>query len=142
MGNYTQLKIKLKFRKDTPQNVVDLFNRVIANNDLGLGDKCVLFDSDDVFKPEIDHQFFTCDRWYMLLTGGNGSDLEDNKFYKDGEYWALFLHTEFKNYDSELKYFLDWITLYVVGRKLKQHIGWCLPDWMNDRTEIFIKRNS
>jgi hypothetical protein len=56
MGHYTELKFKAKLKQDTPEDVVNILKRVINERDLG--HEKVLFKSEDVFKPELDHPFF------------------------------------------------------------------------------------
>jgi hypothetical protein len=138
MGSYTELQCKIKLRKDTPENIIYLLKRVIINGDLG-HDKS-LFKTEDVFKPELNHKFFECDRWYMLFLSTNWSDIQGGKFYQQGGYWVIDLHTEFKNYDSEIDNFIDWITPFIVGRKKKQYVGWSKHEAMNQRDNIYIER--
>jgi hypothetical protein len=140
MGHYTELQCKIKLRKDTPDNVVSILKRVLIERDLG-HDK-VLFDTKDVFKPELDHDFFKCERWYMLFLSTNWGDIQGGKMYQEKEYWVVYLHTEFKNYDSEIDKFIDWITPFIVGRKKKQYVGWWQSENMDNRINIYIKREA
>ena len=77
MGHYTELQCKIKLRKDTPENVVNILKRVLIERDLG-HDKA-LFHSDDVFKPELEHEFFKCERWYMLFLSTNFGNIQGGK---------------------------------------------------------------
>jgi hypothetical protein len=138
MGHYTTLVFKAKLKKDTPEQVIQLLERVLIQKDLGLGDK-TMFSFEDVFKLEIPHLFFQCERWYMLLTATNWDDkMQGGSFYKKGDYWALDLHTEFKNYDNEIDHFIDWVTPYVVGRKRKQYLGWWQSEGCEYKINIYI----
>lgn len=138
MGHYTELQCKIKLRKDTPDNVVSILKRVLVERDLG-HDK-VLFDTKDVFKPELDHDFFKCERWYMLFLSTNWGDIQGGKMYQEKGHWVVDLHTEFKNYDNEIDKFIDWITPFVVGRKKKQYVGWWQSESMDSRINIYIER--
>ena len=54
MGTYTELHLKLKLKKDIPIEIEHLFEKVVNNRDLEING---LFSSQDVFIPNIDHQF-------------------------------------------------------------------------------------
>ena len=138
MGHYTELKVKLKLKKNTPESVINILKRVLIERDLG-HDK-TLFNTEDVFKPELEHEFFKTERWYMLFLSTNWGDIQGGKFYEENGYWVIDLHTEFKNYDSEIDKFMNWISPYVVGRKKKQYVGWWQGESMNERINIYIER--
>ena len=139
MGYYTELKFKAKLKQDTPENVVNILKRVINEHDLG-HDKA-LFNSEDVFKPEIDHPFFKCERWYMLFLSTNWDDeMQGGKFYEENGRWVIDLHTEFKNYDSEIDHFFDWIKSFIVGRKKKQYVGYWRGENMDTQCNLYVER--
>jgi hypothetical protein len=138
MGHYTELKFKAKLRKDTPEDVLNLLKRVLINRDLG-HDKTT-FHSDDVFKPSLDHEFFKCERWYMLFLSTNWGDIQGGKMYQTGDYWVIDLHTEFKNYGGEIEHFFDWIKPYIVGRKKKQYVGYWRGETMDSQCNLYVER--
>jgi len=139
MGFYTELKFKAKLKKDTPDDVINLLNRVINERDLG-HDK-VFFKSEDVFKPDLDHSFFKCPRWYMLFLSTNWDpDMQGGKFYEKDGRWVLDLYSEFKNYDSEISKFLEWISPYIVGRKKKQCVGYSKGESWDYRENLYVTR--
>ena len=139
MGYYTELKFKAKLKQDTPDNVVSILKRVINERDLG-HDK-VFFKSEDVFKPEIDHPFFKCERWYMLFLSTNSDDQKQGgKFYEENGRWVLDLHTEFKNYDSEIDHFFEWIKPFIVGRKKKQYVGYYRGEYAEAQTNLYVEK--
>ena len=138
MGYYTELKFIAILRQDTPSEVVDLLDRVIRKGDFGVDS--VLFKSDDVFKPAIEHPFFKCERWYMLFTSTNWDEkMQGGLFYKRRNNWVIDLHTEFKNYDDEIDEFIDWISPYVSGRKKKQYAGYYKGETQENKMNIYIK---
>lgn len=142
MGSYTEFRFRAKLRNDTPFEVLALLSRVIIENDLGLPTGTVFFHSEDVFKPDIDHPFFKCERWEMLFLSTNWDEnMQGGKFYFDNRYWVLDIHTEFKNYDNETEKFIDWISPYVVGRKKKQYVGYEKHEMMDFRNNFYIERH-
>jgi len=123
MGYYTELRFKAKLKHDTPENVINFLKRVIKEHDLG--HVKTIFNTEDVFKPEFDHPFFKCDRWYMLFISTNwDNEMQGGMFYENNNRWVIDLHTEFKNYDNEIDLFLDWIKPFIIGRKKKQYVGY------------------
>ena len=91
MGMYTELVLHIKIKSDVPDDVSEvlefMFNH--AEND----------DLDNDIVPN--HNFFKCDRWFML---GGFSSYENNK---------VIAKSEFKNYDNEIDLFIDWIKPYL-----------------------------
>ncbi len=139
MGHYTEFSFQANLRKDTPSEVINLLNRVVNERDLG-HDK-VLFKTSDVFKPEFDHVFFKCDRWYMLFLSTNGCEGMKTTFSKVKNYYELSIHSEFKNYDDEVDYFMDWIKPFIVGRKKKQYVGYWKSESSPTEINLYINRN-
>ena len=139
MGYYTELKFDVKLKQDTPENVVNILKMVINERDLG-HDK-VLFSSEDVFKPELNNPFFKCERWYMLFLSTNFDDeMQGSRFYEENGRWIINLHTEFKNYDSEIDNFFDWIKPFIAGRKKKQYVGYYRGEDMEQQTNLYVER--
>jgi hypothetical protein len=129
MGYYTEFKFKSRLKKDTPQQVIDLLKRVIIDGDFGLGDK-VGFDFEDVFIPEIKHDFFKCERWYMIFASYydyTDKTLTIAKMFEDNGHWVIELHSDINYESNEIKYFVDWITpyLYVSDRA---EVGYWRPE--------------
>lgn len=140
MGYYTEFKFNAKINPS--QEALELLKRVIIENDLGLGDK-TMFQSADVFKPDLSHKFFKCDRWYILFTSGNWSNRGPVSTLKQaGKYWDLSIHSEFKNYDDEIDNFIDWIKPFVIGQKKKQYLGYWQGEDMDGEINIYIERRN
>ena len=127
MGHYTELRCRLKLKKDLPEEALAVLKRVCADGDLGIGE-AVIFDSDDVFKPTIDHPFFKTERWYMLLLANNFDKTKDQCSFEQNSNgnWILSIDSEYKNYDGELEKFFDWITPYLAPTRRKII---CLGQW-------------
>ncbi len=139
MGYYTELKFNVKLKQDTPEDVVNILKRVIYERDLG-HDK-VLFNTEDVFKPELNHPFFKCERWYMLFLSTNFDDeMQGGRFYEENGRWIIILHTEFKNYDNKIDNFFDWIKPFIVGRKKKQYVGYWRGEDMDAQCNLYVER--
>lgn len=139
MGYYTKLTISFSLKKDTPAPIIDLLKRVIIDKDLGV--RRQVFKRDDVFVPEVYHDFFKCQNWYMLFLSTNwDNDMKGGSMFLDGKYWRISLDTEFKNYDNETELFLEWITPFVAGRRKKQYIGWQKGESQDCRQNIYITR--
>lgn len=140
MGYYTEFKFKAKLRNDTPDEVISLLKRVLIDGDLGIGDKVVFF-HEDVFKPDIDHEFFKCTRWEALFLSKNwDEEMQGGKMYFN-KCWVIDIHTEFKNYDNEIDKFIDWISPFVAGRKKKQYVGYYRGEDLNFQVNLYINRH-
>jgi hypothetical protein len=139
MGYYTELKFDAKLKQDTPENVLNILKRVINERDLG-HDK-VLFNTKDVFKPELDHPFFKCERWYMLFLSTNwNEEMRGGKFYEEKGRWIISLHTEFKDQDNEIDNFFEWINPFIAGRKKKQYVGYYRGEEEKRQTNLYVER--
>lgn len=139
MGHYTRFNCNITLKKDTPELIIDFFKRVLIDRDLGHNK--VMFSSEDVFKPEFEHEFFKCDRWYMMLLSNNWDNtIRGSKIYFKNNYWHIGIDSEFKNYDNEIDKFIDWITPYIVGRKKKQYLGYYKPESIREQINIYINR--
>lgn len=139
MGTYTELKFRAKLKEQTPKEVVDLLNRVINEKDLGHDKQ--MFNTSDVFVPELDHEFFKCERWYMLFLSTNWDyTMQGGKFYEEKDRWVIDLHTEFKNYNDEINQFVDWISPFIAGRKKKEYLGYWQNEMSSTQVNIYIER--
>jgi len=139
MGYYTELKFKATLKENTPPEIINLLKRVIIEGDLGIGD-AVFFSSDEVFKPEFDHKFLKCERWYMMLISNDFGTTNGSKMFQQNGLWIIDLHTSFKNYDQEIDHFVNWISPYIIGHKKKKYVGWWRGEEMNYQINIYIER--
>ena len=112
MGHYTQFRFKASLKEDTPEEIIDFLKKVIIEGDLSTDQ--VIFSSKlgQPPIPNINHDFFKCPRWYMLLISNNFGCVPGGSMFQKDNQWFLDLHTEFKNYDEEVDHFMDWITPY------------------------------
>lgn len=117
MGTYTRFKCRIKLADSTPPEVITWLQHEMDFT------KKVEYHDDEVVQPFNDHEFFECQRWVNLFY--SHKDGGPVSFKKIGKTWILDLDAEFKNYDSEISKFVDWIMPYVkIGRNKKVYIGY------------------
>lgn len=102
MGMYTELNIGVNLRSDMPENIVNVL-------------KYMLNDIDKVEPP--DHPLFRTKRWHMMLVcdsyyfdGRTDSSMMIDRINHE---YRLNVRCNFKNYDDEIKLFLDFIQPYL-----------------------------
>ena len=107
MGMYTEMIFGARLKENTPKEVIDTLQYMVRGN---LGKEIQLL------LPK--HELFKCPRWDMLFRGGsayfpvfNFPTMTKDEF--DNTY-ALSTRANLKNYDNEIKLFLDWIKPYVM----------------------------
>lgn len=104
MGMYTDFCFDVIIRSNVPDHVVTILNQM---RDLD--------DSLDKILP--DHQFFRCDRWMQIGHCGSAYFPAEPRFIFEKESFSndyvLNLRCNLKNYDDEIKHFIDWIKPYV-----------------------------
>jgi len=106
MGMYTEFFFRAMVKKDLPEGVtrvLEYFGRVTDDPP-----------ADDQLP---DHPLFKCYRWSMLGHGSgilfNSSSAFTNPDWRG--FRGLSMWCEFKNYDSEIEKFIDWIGPYLAG---------------------------
>lgn len=103
MGNYTALHFNAELKTDTPTSVIDTL-------------KYMLGDTGEYPIVE-DHKFFSATRWnHMLGCDSYYFPMQTHSILKWDETakgWFLSINCNFKNYDSELELFIDWIMPYI-----------------------------
>lgn len=104
MGMYTDFCFDVIIRSDVPDNVVAILNQ--------MRDHDASFD-----KILPDHPFFRCDRWAQIGHGCSAYFPAEPRFIFEKESlsndYVLNLRCNLKNYDDEIKHFIDWIKPYV-----------------------------
>jgi hypothetical protein len=107
MGMYTELIFGAELKLETPPEVIAMLQLLVEGVPRGI-------------EPELlpEHPFFKCTRWDCLFTMGSsyfGVKAPVNKMWQD-EYnhkWIVSTRSNLKDYDGEIKKFLDWIYPYV-----------------------------
>lgn len=127
MGTYTELRCDFRIRADTPAEVIAVLEYMVGQR--------------DEFPPLPNHPLFSCERWeYMLQQFKRYLDTESLIRNHDGT-WRLNTHSEFKNYDSEIDHFFNWIAPYIVCDQ-DGPVGWqwCEDErWDREATKIYVK---
>lgn len=130
MGYYTETHFKFTLREDTPQEVLDLLEKVINNQrefyaSLLPGEselaralregEAVMMSVADTPNLPIDHQFGKCTRWDQFLSGS---------FVMKSR--RLEIDSDIKAYDGEPYKFLAWLAPYIVKKRRKKgtYLGW------------------
>ena len=104
MGMYTDFCFDVTIRSDVPDNFVAALYQ--------------MRDHDSSFDKTLpDHQFFKCDRWMQIghccsayFPAEPRFIFEKKSFSND---YVLNLRCNLKNYDDEIKHFIDWIKPYI-----------------------------
>ena len=98
MGMYTEFHFNVALRDDTPREVIDILKFMLG---------------DSTTRPQLpDHELFTTSRWrYMLRTDSCYFPAQTSSML--GEYNELSIRCNLKNYDNEIKFFVDWIIPYL-----------------------------
>lgn len=122
MGYYTQLKVRLAVKGDSP---IKDFLAAVTNPETDL---------DAIEKP--DHPFFKDERWDWVLshhgTMGYWKGAEGATF--DGK--TLVINCQLKNYDSAIEKFFDWITPHLQPDQGK--VGTKYGEDDHDRYDVYF----
>lgn len=110
MGDYTQVKLKVKLRKETPSRILDLIHYMIRPNLFGIQVK------PPTLMETAEHKLFQCERWTVMLTmRGSFEEWESPIIVKteaEGGPWFSCL-SDVKNYDREWEHFLIFLSPWV-----------------------------
>lgn len=105
MGMYTEFNIGVALKEDTPKNVIDMLKFMSGE------------DYDDYCPCIPNHPFFETYRWRMLFICDSyyfdGKTQSTFEYDNIDERWHLTVRSNLKNYDREIKKFLDWIKPYL-----------------------------
>lgn len=128
---YTALHFSAELKKDTPEMVVDVLNKMV-NGKLPFEDP----------KELPDHEFFKCDRWCFLFTMDSYYFSADThcsfRFDEIAGAWFLTVTSNIKNYDGEIQKFIDWIMPYV-AESTNDFLGYYRYEENREPTLIYKK---
>jgi hypothetical protein len=103
MGMYTELHFNSELKKDTPKEVIELLKFMV-----GEGKESGNLPDDPLFKSERWKFMLQCDSYYFDADTHSTLRLDDIS----GSYY-LCIRCNLKNYDSEIKKFIEWIKPYL-----------------------------
>lgn len=103
MGDFAELNIRFKLKKDTPKEVIDVIKYMI-----GTGEETITLP---------DHRFFLTNNWEAMLrafsddtnVGGHFSYFEKHSRFN---YWELCVRSVFRD-RNEIKLFFDWVHPFI-----------------------------
>ena len=118
MGRYTQLTMTYYLKAATPPEVLAV-HKYLLGDDGGFPDPFP--------GPLPEHPLFQCDRWDSIGRGGGeypGPFRAFTPAFREG--WEVGFSCSFKDYDDEIRHWLDWIGPWVeISRRA---IGWYASD--------------
>ena len=104
MGMYTEFVFGCMLEKGTPDDVIDVLH-------------CLIKGTNYSFPLLPKHPFFECDRWRSVALcssyyfgGQKCSEIEYDDISKS---WRISIRANLKNYDGEIKKFVDWLRPYI-----------------------------
>jgi hypothetical protein len=105
MGMYTELRVCCRLKKDTPEAVIKALQWMTDGD-------CR---NEHAWLYALDHPFFKCGRWSVIFRGGSVyfDDPTSSAMVRFRDQWHLLSVANFKNYDSEISKFVDWISPYI-----------------------------
>ena len=123
MGMYTELNIGVNLRSDTPNNIIDILRYMLG-------------DIDET--KTTDHPLFLTQRWRFMLVstsyyfdGHTDSSIERDDITHE---YKLNVRCNLKNYDGEIKLFLDFIRPYL---ETEGFLGYTRYEECDDPTLIY-----
>lgn len=130
MGMYTEFVMAAKLKKDTPKTVIDILEFMMR-------------DREDPPIDLPDHPLFQTERWGIMLCcdsayfAGDTHSMLSKRKYDFGVEYTLTIRCNLKNYDSEIEWFLDWISPYI-DSTYDGFIGYMLYEEYDDPTLIYF----
>lgn len=132
MGMYTELHFNSALHKDVPVGVFDILGVMLGEREL---------DSIPTSLPE--HPLFTTERWHWMLQSDSyyfDADTHSTLRHDWQGTWCLNIRCNVKNYDSEIEYFIDWISPYLSEYKMKgDFLGFYRYEENEQPTIIYFK---
>ena len=126
MGTYTEINVCFDLHRNTSKEIVNILHSLINGTDA------------PTILPE--HEFFKCDRWYMVACCDSYYfDCSTNSkmiFDTNSKTWKVNIRANLMNYDSEIKHFLDWLAPYI---ETNGFIGYTKYEEFEDPTLIYIE---
>jgi len=107
MGMYTEFHFNAELVKDLPKEVENILKYMIGESD-----------GEDISPPDLpNHKLFSTPRWQVMLMGDSyyfaADTISTLRYDNITNSHFLCIRCSFKNYDSEIELFLDWISPYI-----------------------------
>jgi len=126
MSLVTEIKLKIKLRKDIPKNLISWIENIITEN------------SEIKFS---NHPFFSTNRWYYIFSTYGYDGYEKPSLIKKDSYYLLSIHTDVNYENEEINTFLDFIKEYCYGRKKKVYLGYSINDNQDEKQNVYLCRD-
>ena len=129
MGMYTELNVGVAFKKDTPNNVINII-------------KYMLNEDEFVYYELPDHPLFKTARWNFMLVSDSyyfDGQTDSSLHYDDiSSQYYLNVRCNLKNYDGEIEKFMEFIQPYLDTRGF---LGYTRYEEFDDPTLIYNSRD-
>lgn len=131
MGMYTELHLNCELKEDVPDSVVAILQYMLR-------------DKPEAEIPELpDHLLFKTHRWSAMLRCDSyyfAADTHSTLRFDDiGNSYYLCIRCNLKNYDDEIKRFVDWVMPYIDGLD-GDFLGFSRYEQTETPTLIYLKR--
>lgn len=107
MGMYTEFHFNAELVKDLPKEVENILKYMIGESDV----------TDISPSDLLNHKLFSTPRWQVMLMGDSyyfaADTISTLRYDNITNSHFLCIRCSFKNYDSEIELFLDWISPYI-----------------------------
>ena len=107
MGMYTEFHFNVQLIHNLPKEVENILKYMIGESD-----------GEDISPPDLpNHKLFSTPRWQVMLMGDSyyfaADTISTLRYDNITNSHFLCIRCSFKNYDSEIELFLDWISPYI-----------------------------
>lgn len=133
MGMYTELRFVARLKPDTPPEVIELLSLMVKG------------EGKEFTGTLPEHSLFVTSRWNFMLNcdsyyfnADTGSTL---RFDNIANQYFLNVQCNFKNYENELKKFLNWVMPYI-DAEAGEHLGHHRYEEDNGPSLIFYEKEA
>lgn len=139
MSVYTEFQTKeIRLRKDTPEILIEFIERCFKDNTWKAWEIAEGYRS-----PIFQHQLFREERWMRVFQDISFPDMTAGYIHSHiqnrGNHYILFIWTDINYGIDEITQFIDWISPYVAGHKMREYIRWRRTEG-TDRLNLYIER--
>lgn len=131
MGMYTELHFNSELKKEIPASILNVLAFMVGIHE-------------DEPKELPKHKLFNTTHWqYMLRTNSYSFDadtISTLKYDDISDSWYLCIRTNFKNYDSKIEHFIDWVMPYLNKYVTGEFLGFYRYEEDEQPTLIYYKK--